>query len=91
MEILNMRFIGAEEKNSADNIYVGRGSRWGNPYIIGRDGNRKEVIELYKIWLEINLNDDPDFLEPLRYKKGFICYCAPLDCHANVLANFLER
>lgn len=26
-------------------IYIGRGSRWGNPFVIGKDGTREEVIE----------------------------------------------
>ena len=29
------------------NIYIGRPSKWGNPFIIGRDGTRKEVIDKY--------------------------------------------
>lgn len=36
------------------NVYVGRGSKWGNPFVIGRDGTRKEVIELYRQWLPTN-------------------------------------
>ena len=29
-------------------IYIGRGSKWGNPFIIGQDGNREEVINKYE-------------------------------------------
>jgi hypothetical protein len=25
-------------------VYIGRGSKWGNPFVIGRDGTRAEVI-----------------------------------------------
>ena len=33
------------------NVYIGRGSKWGNPFIIGRDGNRKEVIDKYREYI----------------------------------------
>ena len=32
-------------------IYIGRGSKWGNPFVIGKDGTRAEVIEKYGQWL----------------------------------------
>jgi hypothetical protein len=32
-------------------IYVGRPSPLGNPYLLGRDGNREEVIAQYRRWL----------------------------------------
>jgi len=31
-------------------VYIGRGSKWGNPYVIGKDGNREEVIKQYEEW-----------------------------------------
>ncbi len=35
-------------------VYVGRPSKWGNPFVIGKDGNRAEVIKLYEQWLYEN-------------------------------------
>lgn len=32
-------------------VYIGRGSKWGNPFVIGRDGDRAEVITKYERWL----------------------------------------
>jgi len=32
-------------------VYIGRGSPWGNPFVIGRDGNRAEVIAKYEAWI----------------------------------------
>ena len=29
-------------------IYVGRGSRWGNPFIVGQHGTRAECVELFR-------------------------------------------
>ena len=34
---------------SSDAVYVGRGSLWGNPLVIGKDGTREEVIEKFYI------------------------------------------
>ncbi|MFF6931541.1 DUF4326 domain-containing protein [Streptomyces californicus] len=36
-------------------IYVGRGSRYGNPFIVGSDAtNREHATALYREWLENN-------------------------------------
>lgn len=29
-------------------IYIGRGTKWGNKYVIGVDGTHQEVVEKYK-------------------------------------------
>jgi hypothetical protein len=70
----------------ADAVYVGRPTKWGNPYIIGagRDGTRKEVIRLYKILLD----DNPEIKDAARQElrgKDLVCWCAPHKCHADVL------
>ena len=31
-------------------IYIGRGSKWGNPFVIGKDGSREEVVEKYRVF-----------------------------------------
>lgn len=62
--------------------YVGRPTKWGNPFVIGRDGTRDEVIARYERYLyESGLFDDLDELEG----KDLECWCAPLPCHADVL------
>ena len=65
-------------------VYIGRGSDWGNPFIIGRDGTRDEVCDRY-----IKMNDTPKFKERIRAElKGKVlkCYCKPLRCHGDWLA-----
>jgi len=32
-------------------VYIGRGSKWGNHFVVGRDGSREEVIAKYKEWI----------------------------------------
>lgn len=58
-------------------VYIGRGSPWGNPYVIGRDGDRDQVCDLY----EANVLPTLD-IEPLR-GKDLVCFCAPQRCHGD--------
>jgi len=32
-------------------VYIGRPSKWGNPFVIGRDGSRADVIAKYRTWI----------------------------------------
>ena len=70
-----------------DAVYVGRPSKWGNPFVIGKDGTRAEVIEKYRkfIWDHVFTSDL--FMADLRELKGkdLVCYCAPKPCHADIL------
>jgi hypothetical protein len=69
-------------------VYVGRPSKWGNPFVIGRDGNRKEVIVKYEAWIlgEVELLR---CLPELAGKK-LGCWCAPQPCHAEVLKELVD-
>lgn len=69
-------------------VYIGRGSKWGNPYKIGKDGTRKEVIQKYEQYL----SDSPNLLNSLNELKGKVlgCHCKPKSCHGDVLIKFLK-
>ena len=54
-------------KKEPYDIYIGRPSKWGNPFSIGKDGTREEVIEKYREW--INLIDFKT--ENKRFKINF--------------------
>jgi hypothetical protein len=67
-------------------VYVGRPTRWGNPFKIGEHGDRDEVIELYRAWLMAP--EQSDLREQARNElagKDLACWCAPDPCHADVL------
>lgn len=36
------------DRNENYDVYIGRGSDWGNPYALGIDGDRDEVIGKYQ-------------------------------------------
>jgi len=86
--VLNVRDVGKNETPTRK--YVGRPSRWGNPYKIGKDGTREEVVELFRTYLESILDRDPWFLDPLR-GKDLICWCAPEGCHADILLEYANK
>lgn len=65
-------------------VYIGRPSPWGNPFLIGRDGTRDEVIERYRQWL----CDQPMLMERARRELAgcdLVCWCAPARCHGDLL------
>ncbi len=71
-------------KDSYD-VYIGRGSKWGNPYRIGIDGDRAEVIKKYAVYLV----GKPELIASLYELKDKVlgCYCKPLECHGDILAD----
>jgi hypothetical protein len=73
-----------KHKGDRFEVYVGRPSKWGNPFVIGRDGSRAEVLEKFERWLTAN----PALMSQLHELRGkrLGCFCAPLDCHADILA-----
>jgi len=74
----------------ASAIYVGRGSAWGNPFVIGTHGDRDEVIAKFYVYALQRLEREPEWLEPLREADGLVCFCAPLKCHGDVIASLLK-
>ncbi len=69
-------------------IYIGRGSKWGNPFIIGKDGNRKEVIIKYEKMI-LNNKILLNCLDELK-DKTLGCHCKPKDCHGDVLKELVD-
>jgi len=76
-------------KKSPYDVYIGRPSKWGNPFSIGKDGTRKEVIEKYREYLLHN----EELMKSLPELKGKVlgCWCAPLACHGEVLAELANK
>lgn len=70
-------------KRSRYNVYIGRPSKWGNPFVIGRHGTREQVIERYKQWVLTQ----PQLLATIGELAGKTlgCWCAPRACHGEVL------
>ena len=70
-------------------VYIGRPSKWGNPFVIGKDGTRKEVIAKYREYIMAR-KDLLDSLNELEGKR-LGCFCAPLACHGDVLVELVSK
>lgn len=76
--------VAVNSKYSGFDIYIGRGSIWGNPYPLKTPEERREVIDRYiKYFFE-----ETDLIKSIHMLKGKIlgCYCYPLECHGDFLA-----
>lgn len=64
-------------------VVIDRTSKWGNPYVIGKDGSREEVVQKYAgyIWKDLGLQA----ALPELYGKRIGCHCSPELCHGDVL------
>lgn len=88
-----MKTIIVNLKKDKYDVYIGRGSRWGNPYKIGIDGTREEVIQKFKKYFENTVAmADPMWKFELMELKGkrLGCFCKPLACHGDIIAEYLE-
>lgn len=69
-------------------VYVGRPTKWGNPWVVGRDGDAKTCMTLYEQLINGNIWSEPNMKTIKRELRGkdLACWC-PLGqpCHADVL------
>ena len=70
-------------------VYIGRPSIWGNPFVIGKDGSRDDVIAKYETWLL----DNGKLVDQLAALAGkdLVCWCAPARCHGDVLVRLANK
>ncbi len=75
-------------KHEPYDVYIGRPSKWGNPYVIGKDGDRDEVISKYEMYIMCH----PELFAELQELEGKVlgCWCAPQECHGDILKIMVE-
>lgn len=69
-------------------IYVGRQSKWGNPYSAGLDGTPTECVKKYRDMIAGNVWTEPTAATIKKELRGkdLACWCKPgTVCHADVL------
>ena len=79
-KVLNKR----TDKIPPDAVFVGRPSKWGNPFKVKRDGDVIEVVDKYRTWLINQIAHNRLDINELR-GKDLVCWCAPSLCHADIL------
>lgn len=88
-------------------IFCGRGSIYGNPFIIRKDGDRNEVVRKHKEWIDKWLIEGVEvvlIVQGKKYSNKEVinnieqlrgkkcgCYCKPLACHLDYLKEILEK
>lgn len=65
-------------------VYIGRGSPWGNPFTIGRDGTRDDVCDKFEAYVEANPELKAKIKKELK-GKDLVCFCHPARCHGHYL------
>ena len=71
-------------------VYIGRGSPWGNPYVIGKDGDRAAVIEKFEAYARSR----PELIARMCVElagKDMLCFCDPLPCHGHVIDRLIAE
>ena len=89
-----------KELKTENTVYIGRPSKWGNPFThkdlhpndkvpTTRVGSREESIARFKNYL---LNN-PTLMASLHELKGkdLACWCAPYACHGDVLMELANK
>lgn len=66
----------------ADAVYIGRGSKWGNPFEIGKHGDRDQVIKLFSEQVK---KEHHAIIKAELKGKHLVCFCAPKACHGDLL------
>ena len=92
-----------EWMDDSDNVYIGRrgivfvdgvrfpkrDSIWANPFKISESVGREDVIQKYREYIREKITDED--LSILRSAKRIGCWCAPLECHGDVLLEILAE
>lgn len=83
-------------KRARYDVYIGRANRawslpqsfWANPFRIGPDGDREEVIAKYRAWAPNN----PELMARVHELRGATlgCWCRPAACHGDVLLELAD-
>jgi hypothetical protein len=88
--VVNLRNL---PHSNTEIVYIGRPSIFGNPYRIGYDGTRVEVIQKYELYVVDRIKHDPWFRDAVKGLHGKLlsCWCRSLPCHGDVLVKIAEE
>lgn len=86
-------------KKASFDVYIGRPSKWGNPFTHKQDGktlakyivgSRQESIDAYRYW--ITSGEGKHLLNDLHELRGKTlgCWCKPLPCHGDILSELVR-
>jgi hypothetical protein len=79
-------------------VYIGRAGQgqdgyFGNPYILGKDGSREEIMEKYRKYFFQRMCEDTHFRIKIENLENKIlgCFCKPEACHGDIIKDYLDN
>lgn len=78
-----------KQQVSTEAVYIGHGSVWGNPFVLGVDGSQEDVCNKYEALLAARIDSEGHaFYHQLAALKDkhLVCNCTPLCCHKDTLS-----
>jgi hypothetical protein len=85
--------VANKDRGEPFDIYIGRGTVWGNPYPIGPAGDREEVLRKYRYDFDRRLlrffEDEENNVKKI-FGKVLGCHCKPAACHGDILAAYVN-
>lgn len=73
-----------------DAVYIGRPTKWGNPYAMLNPEDRPLAIQRYREYLDSH----PELVEQAKRElrdKDLVCFCAPKPCHGDILLELVNQ
>lgn len=104
VQYLRPQYANLEEwMANPNNVYIGRrgivfidkcrfpkeDSIWANPFKLGKDGTRDEIIEKYRKYILDKIKNDKLDISVLK-GKNLGCWCKPEGCHGDVLIHLIN-
>lgn len=74
-------------KREAFEVYIGRPSKFGNPWRVTNEASRPRAIGQFESYARERVAMQPEFAESVKALHGKVlgCWCAPKACHGDVL------
>lgn len=84
-------------KGEPYDVYIGRSCKnsdgyFGNPFVIGQNGDRADVIKKFERYFAERIGSDPEYRHRVLELQGkrLGCYCKPLACHGDIIAEWVD-
>lgn len=80
-------------KRERFDVRIDRATPWGNPFILGVDGDRDEVIAKFREWATTSTDPRAVWIRAHVHElrgKTLGCWCHPEDCHGWVLVEMAD-
>jgi len=87
--VINLKYC--KDWGKPGDVLIDRRSKWGNPFEIGKDGDRYTVCEKYKIWVNKQFHEGKLNINELLNAKRIGCWCVPKQCHGHYLKQRIDE